>query len=99
MGETIRVHSIVGYDLDQKKLVGMVIDHGPYAARMIGEYDKESNAVHWTTKAKGPSGIPIVQKTSITQTNADERVLVLSVPDQQTDDFTKYMQIRFVRRE
>ena len=28
MGETIKVHSIIGYDLDRKKMVGMVIDHG-----------------------------------------------------------------------
>ena len=29
MGQTMKVHSIVGYDLDQKKMVGTVIDHGP----------------------------------------------------------------------
>ena len=33
MGQTMKVHSIVGYDLDRKKMVGTVIDHGPYAAR------------------------------------------------------------------
>ena len=99
MGQTIKVHSIVGYDLDQNKMVGTVIDHGPYAASMTGDYDKDSKTVLWRTKAKLPSGKPIVQKTSITQKNADERVLVLSVPGKENDEFTKFMQIRFVKRK
>ena len=99
MGQTMKVHSIVGYDLDQQKMVGTVIDHGPYAASMTGDYDKESNTVRWTTEAKDPNGRPMVQKTLITHKNADERVLVLSVPGKEKDDFTKFMQIRFVRRK
>lgn len=99
MGQTMRVHSIVGYDLDQEKLVGTVIDHGPYAARMTGDYDKDSNTVRWTTDAKTPDGTPIVQKTLITQKNADERVLVLSVPGKQEGEFTKFMKIRFTKRK
>jgi hypothetical protein len=99
MGQTMKVHSIVGYDLDQAKMVGTIIDHGPYAARMTGEYDKDSNTVHWTTEAKDPNGKPMVQKTLITQKHADERVLVLSVPGKQKSAFTKLMQIRFVRRK
>jgi len=31
-GPVMEVHSIVGYDLDRRKMVGTVIDHGPYAA-------------------------------------------------------------------
>ncbi len=99
MGQTMKVHSIVGYDLDQKKMVGTIIDHGPYAASMTGDYDKESKTVRWKTEAKDPNGKPMVQKTLITQKNADERVLVLSVPGKQKNDFTKFMQIRFVRRK
>jgi hypothetical protein len=99
MGQAMKVHSIVGYDLDQKRMVGTIIDHGPYAASMTGDYDKESKTVHWTTEAKAPNGEPMVQKTSITQQSIDERVLVLSAPDKQKEDFTKFMQIRFVRRK
>jgi hypothetical protein len=99
MGQTMKVHSIVGYDLDQKRLVGTVVDHGPYAARMTGDYDKESNTVRWTTEAKAPNGTPMVQKTLITHKHADERVLVLSVPGKQKGEITKFMQIRFVRRK
>ena len=99
MGQTLKVHSIVGYDLDQKKMVGTIIDHGPYAASMTGDYDKESNTVRWTTQAKDPNGKPMMQKTLITHKSADERVLVLSVPGKQKNDFTKFMQIRFVRRK
>jgi len=99
MGQTMKVHSIVGYDLDQKKLVGTVIDHGPYAARMTGRYDKQSSTVRWTTTAKDPQGKPMVQQTSVTQKNADHRVLLLSVPGQQKNTFTKFMRIQFVRRK
>ena len=99
MGQTMKVHSIVGYDLDRKKMVGKVIDHGPYAASLTGDYDKDSKTVRWRTEAKDSNGKPIVQKTSITQENADERVLVMSVPGKQKDEFTKFMQIRFVRRK
>jgi len=99
MGQTMKVHSIVGYDLDRKKMVGTVIDHGPYAASMTGDYDKESKTVSWKTEAKTPSGKPMVQKTLITQKSADERSLVLSVPGKQEKEFTKFMQIRFVKRK
>lgn len=98
MGQTMKVHSIVGYDLDRKQLVGTIIDHGPYAATMTGEYDRASKTVVWMTNAKDPSGKPMPQKTSITHKNPDERVLVLSVPGKQKNDFTKFMQIKFIRR-
>ncbi len=99
MGQTMKVHSIVGYDLDKQKMVGTVIDHGPYAASLTGDYDKESKTIRWLTKAKDPNGKPMVQKTLVTQKNADERVLVLSVPGKEKDDFTKFMRIRFVKRK
>jgi len=98
MGQTMKVHSIVGYDLDRKKMVGTIIDHGPYAASMTGDYDKESKTVRWKTEAKDPNGKPMLQRTLVTQKNADERVLVLSVPSKQKNEFTKFMQIRFVKR-
>lgn len=98
-GQTMKVHSIVGYDLDRKKLVGMVIDHGPYAASMTGDYDHESKTVHWKTKAKSPTGQPMLQHTSITDVSPDERLLVLSVPGKDHDEFTKFMLIKFVRRK
>ncbi len=66
---------------------------------MTGEYHKESNTVSWMTKAKDPQGKKMVQKTMVTQKHADERVLVLLVPGKQKSDFTKFMQIRFVRRK
>ena len=99
LGQTMKVHSIVGYDLDQAKLVGTVIDHGPYAASMTGIYDKASKTVRWMTEAKAPDGKAMVQQTSITQKGADERVLVLSVPGEKEDDFIRFMQIRFVKRK
>ncbi len=99
MGQTTKVHSIVGYDLDEKMMVGKVIDQGPYAAKMTGDYIKESKTVHWTTKVKGPGGTPILQKTTVTQVSADERLLVLSVPKKDEEGFVKFMQIKFVRRK
>ena len=95
----MKVHSIVGYDSDQKKMVGTVIDHGPYAATMTGDYDKKSKTVSWMTKAKDTSGKPMLQKTLVTQKSDDERVLVLMVPGDKKDDFNKFMQINFVRRK
>ncbi len=99
MGQTMKVHSIIGYDLDQRQMVGTVIDDGPYAASMTGDYDADSKTVSWTTKVKDASGKPVVQKTLITQEHTDERVLVLSVPNKENDGFTKFMQITFVRRK
>lgn len=99
MGQTMSIHSIVGYDLDQKKLVGKTIDQGPYAALMTGKYDADSKTVAWTTKAKTPDGRMMVQHTRVTQESADVRVLVLSAPGTQKDEFTKFMQIRFVKRK
>ncbi len=66
---------------------------------MTGDYDKDSKTVRWKTEAKDPNGKPIVQKTMVTQKSADERVLVLSVPGKRKNDFTKFMQIRFVKRK
>ncbi len=99
MGQTMRVHSIVGYDLDEKKMVGTIIDHGPYAATMTGDYDVKSKTVHWMTDAKDANGKPMVQKTLLTQKNANERVLVLMVPGGENSEFTKFMQIKFVKQK
>jgi hypothetical protein len=98
-GENTSVHSIIGYDLDKGTLVGTVIDHGPYAATMTGEYDAETGTVHWTTKGRDPAGDPILQKTSVTQKGPDERVLVLTVPGKDNGKFVKFMEIRYVRRK
>ncbi len=98
-GQTMKLHSIVGYDLDQKKLVGKVIDHGPYAATMTGQYDAASKTVTWVTKAKHANGKPMVQRTTVTHKSADERVLVLRMPNAEKDGHTKFMQIKFVRRK
>lgn len=99
MGRVTKVHSIVGYDLNEGKLVGKVIDAGPYMATMTGEYDQKSKTVHWTTKVKSPSGKPMAQKTSVTQKSADERVLVLAMPNKTTDKFVEFMRIKFTRKK
>ena len=99
MEDTIKVHSIVGYDLDRKKLVGMIIDHGPYPAYMTGEYDKAANTVHWVTEAKGMDGTPMTQQTAITQSDPDERILVLTVPGKAQNELKKFMEIRFIRQK
>lgn len=98
MGETMKVHSIVGYDLDRKKMVGTVIDHGPYAAKMSGDYDAKSKSVRWTTEVKSREGKPIVQKTLVTKKSAEERMLVLSVQGKQENEFIEFMRIKFVKR-
>lgn len=97
-GQVNRIHSIIGYDLDEKKLVGKIIDQGPYMARMTGQYDKKTNTIHWTTKVKDPSGNPLVQKTSVTQQSDDKRLLVLSIPVSGSDKFIKFMEIRYTRQ-
>ncbi len=99
MGQTMKVHSIIGYDLDKKKLVGTIIDHGPYSASMTGEYDAASKSVAWVTQAKTPDGNPMVQKTVIRQTSPNERMLVLSVPGENEGETTKFMQIKFIKRK
>ena len=99
MDQTTTVHSIIGYDLDQRQMVGKVIDSGPYAASMTGDYDNESKTVRWITKVKDANGKPIVQQTVVTQKSADERVLVLSVPSKEKKEgFVKFMEIKFVRQ-
>lgn len=98
-GQTIKVHSIVGYDRDQKQLVGTVIDHGPYAATMTGVYDAKMKTVTWTTKAKDSNGKPMIQKTVVTQINDTERILVLEVPGEKKGDFVKFMQIKFSKKK
>ena len=77
-------------------MVGTVIDHGPNAGSMTGDYDRQSKTICWSTKAKDPNGNAIVQKTLVTHKSVDERVLVLSAPSEQKD---KFMQIRFIRRK
>ena len=99
MGQTMKIHSIVGYDLDKKKLVGKIIDHGPYAATMTGEYDAKTKTVRWVTEAKTIDGKRMVQKTSVTQKDANTRVLLMLVPGKKKGEFHKVMQITFVKRK
>ncbi|MEM8946386.1 MAG: DUF1579 family protein [Planctomycetota bacterium] len=98
-GQQVKVHSIVGYDLDRKKLVGTVVDAGPYAATMTGDYDAESNSVQWVTNIKYPDGTPGAQRTTVTQKTPDERILVLMVPGKKQGEFVKCMEIKFTRRK
>ena len=98
-GQVQKIHSIVGYDLDQQQLVGKTIDHGPYMATMTGKYDQKTKSVLWTTKVKTPAGKPMVQQTTVTQRNKDERVLVLSMPNSKTKKFTEFMRITYTRRK
>lgn len=98
-GQTMRVHSIVGYDLDKKMLVGTVIDYGPYHAKMEGTYDKATKTVSWVTKAKTVAGNPLIQRTTVTTKSPTERVLVLTVPGEKENEFNKFMEIRFTKRK
>ena len=98
-GQTMRVHSIVGYDLDRKQLVGFNVDHGPYAAKLTGTYDAESRTIHWDTEAKDEAGKPLTQKTTVVHRSATERILVLSAPNGDGDKFEKVMEIRFLKRQ
>jgi hypothetical protein len=98
MGQTMKAHSIVGYDLDKKSLVGMIIDQGPYSATMTGEYDAESKTATWTTRGKYPNGNPILQRTVMTHKDAGTRELVLTVPGETEGEYTKFMQITYTKR-
>lgn len=99
MGQTVSVHSIVGYDLDQEKLAGTVIDHGPYAATMSGTYDAASGTVTWITRAKTPDGKPMLQRSTVTQESPNKRQLVLLVPGKGENELIKFMQITYVKRK
>lgn len=98
MGQKMNVHSIVGYDLNKKKLVGTVVDQGPYAATMTGEYDPAKKTVVWKTRAKTPDGKPMVQQTTMTTISDKERLLVLRMPSEKPNEFVKFMQIRFTKQ-
>lgn len=98
MGQVTKVHSIVGYDLDQGRLVGTIVDHGPYAATLVGDYDAASKSVRWTVEGKMPDGSPLVQKVTMRRTGPDERIHVLEVPGAD-GELVELMQIRFSRRK
>ena len=98
MGQTMKVHSIVGYDLDKKQLVGTVVDHGPYVASMTGTYDAKTKTVHWKTVAKDLEGKPMIQGTSVTHRSSGVRVLGLKMPGAKKGTFVKFMEIKFVKR-
>ena len=97
-GQVTKVHSIIGYDLDKKKMVATVIDDGPYSATMEGDYDTKSKSIRWVTKGKGLDGKPFEQRTVVTENSANERLLVLSTPNK-TGKFVKFMSIKFTRRK
>ena len=99
MGETMRADTIVEYDLDEEKIVVIIVKHGAYEERMTVRYDEESKTVEWMTKARSPTGEPMLQKTRVTQKNADKRVLVMHMPVKERDEFVKFMQITYVRRK
>lgn len=98
MGQEQKIHSIVGYDLDKKKLVGTIVDAGPYAATMTGEFVEKDNAVKWVTQAKGLDGKPMVQNTVLTNKSATERELVMLVPGKE-GKFNTFMRIVFTKRD
>jgi len=98
-GQKMKVHTIVGYDLDQKKLVGTIIDHGPYAATMAGEFDEKTKTIHWTTKAKTLDGQPMIQKSSVTYKSDGVRHLIMRMKNPSDGEFTKFMEIMYTKRK
>lgn len=98
-GETMRVHSVVGYDLDKGQLVGTIVDHGPYAATMTGEYKKETKTIHWVTKAKDLTGNPISQDTTAKLESDDVRTLEMLLPGPNEGEKVKFMHIRYIKRK
>lgn len=98
MGQTTVVHSVIGYDLDEKALTGLVIDQGPYSAKMEGVYHPETRTVNWTIHAKTPDGDPMPQHTVMTMPNGDERILVMNMPGPD-GEMVKFMQVRYARRK
>ena len=97
-GEKMVVHSVVGYDLDEKKLTGWAVDQGPYKAKMVGEYDKDKKMVKWTIHGKNVDGSKMTQHTEITQSSDSERRLVLYMPGED-DKLRKQMVITYKKRK
>lgn len=95
-GQKVVVHSIIGYDLDRGKLVGMIIDQGPYSATMSGKLSADKKSVDWVTKAKYPDGKPMTQNTSLTLKSDTERTLVLM--SESGGKTNKMMEIRYKKR-
>ncbi|MEM7456265.1 MAG: DUF1579 family protein [Planctomycetota bacterium] len=98
-GQRTSVHSIVGYDLNKKQLFGFVVDAGPYAATMTGEYDADTKTVQWTTNAQQIDGSPMVQHTTLTKISDTERKLVLAMPAEEGGEAVTVMEIMYTKRE
>ena len=97
-GQTMRVHSVIGYDLDKGKLVGTQVDHGPYAATLTGAYNKEKKAVQWMIDGKDLMGNAMSQDAVAKLESEDVRTLEMHVPGAYGKK-VKYMHIRYVKRK
>ncbi len=97
-GQMMRVHSVIGYDLDKGKLVGKQVDHGPYAATLSGEYDKEQKTIRWVVSAKDLMGNPMSQDTTAKLESEDVRTLEMHMPGANGEK-VKFMHIRYVKRK
>lgn len=91
-GQKMRVHSLVGYDIDKKALVGNMVDEGPYAATMTGKYDEKTKTIAWVTKGKMPNGEPLVQNTKVTYKDGERHLTMIM-------GGKKFMEIRYVKRK
>ena len=98
MGRTMKVHSLVGYDIDEGKLVGTIVDDGPYKATLSGEYDPDTKSVTWMIKGKDPVGTEYFQKSVVTEISENERLLVLYLPVAVGEGYTRLMEVTYTRR-
>ena len=96
-GQKMTVHSIVGYDLSTKKIVGTIVDHGPYKATLLGKYNAKTKTMTLETKGHHENGVPLVQKTTLTIKSPKQRVLLMKMPNKE-GKYIKFMKITFTKR-
>lgn len=98
-GQKMNVHSIVGFDPGKKKLVGFIVDDGPYPATLTGTFDAKKRSVQWITKGNQPDGTPLVQRTTLTNKDSKTRILILKVPGKEKGEFITTMKMTFIKRD
>ena len=92
--------SMMGYDEEKGKFVGMWIDSfSKHPTKMVGTYNEETKTMTYESKGVGMDGNPMIGKNVVVYEGDDRRVMTMHIAIPTQDSLVKAMEIVYERAD
>ncbi len=101
MNQKMTGHGSFGYDPTKKKFVGLWLESAsPYMSTMEGTFDEETRTMTMYMEGKDPTGAETKGKIVSVQRDDNHKTFTMYMLSPGTEDeYTKFMQIKYKRRQ